>query len=191
MKKQLTIFLLSILGLIITTGVIIDRKHKQINDLKHEVDQKEDEISDLKKEKEELDSKVSDLEDEIASLEKKSEESDYTSQQNYPYSNLSVNPGSSYTFQNRSYPIANGAGATVVYRKSGCDYFILENSQGYIVGEWMGGHDPDEGEVLYGSFNSFGTKTFSNSSNSESSLWIEDYWLSKEDALEKINDECN
>ena len=41
-------------------------------------------------------------------------------------------------------------GATVVYRKSGCSYFILQSSQRYIVAEWFGGRDPDIGEVLLG-----------------------------------------
>jgi hypothetical protein len=55
----------------------------------------------------------------------------------------------------------------------------------------MGGHDPDEGETLFGNFNSYGTKSFVNSNDTESRLWIEDFWLSKDDAYEKISDECN
>jgi hypothetical protein len=40
--------------------------------------------------------------------------------------------------------------------------------------------------------NSYGTKEFYNlSRNSKTKLWIDDYMLSKDRALEKINDKCN
>jgi len=82
--------------------------------------------------------------------------------------------------------------ATVVYRKSGCDYFILENNMGYIIAEWMGGNDPDKGDRIAGKFDSFGTEEFYNTSmGSTTNLWIDDYMLSKDDALEKIADKCN
>ena len=85
---------------------------------------------------------------------------------------------------------SNGV-ATVVYRKPSCDYFILENSSGYIVAEWFGGNDPDLNDRITGSFNSFGFKDLYNQTrDTECRFWIDDYMLSKESALEKINEEC-
>lgn len=81
--------------------------------------------------------------------------------------------------------------AVVVYKQRGCDYMILENSSGYIIAQWMGDNDPDKGDNIAGTFNSFGTKKFYNlSSNSECRLWIDDYMLSKDRALEKIKEKC-
>ncbi|MCF8450199.1 MAG: hypothetical protein K9G49_10055 [Taibaiella sp.] len=81
--------------------------------------------------------------------------------------------------------------ATVVYRVRGCDYFILENNMGYIIAEWFGGNDPDVGDNISGDFHSFGTKDYYNQSKSTGTrLWLDDYMLSKESALEKIKDHC-
>jgi hypothetical protein len=178
MKTSILILAVVVLALIVALPLTITKKNKQISHLQYELSEKENEIQQLKSEKEELTTKISDLEEENSSLERKSEMA--TGYQS------NVSP---------SYPIASAtvpsvAGATVVYRRSGCDYFILESMKGYIVAEWMGGHDPDEGETLFGNFNSYGTKTYFNGTNTESRLWIEDYWLSKEDAFEKVNEEC-
>lgn len=80
--------------------------------------------------------------------------------------------------------------ATVVFKAENCDYFILENNSGFIVAEWMGGYDPSVGEVLTGNFHSFGTDDFYGQ-NRESRLWIDDYLLSKESAIEKLREQCN
>ena len=81
--------------------------------------------------------------------------------------------------------------ATVVFRHDGCDYMILENNSGYIVAEWMGGNDPDLGDRVAGVFNSYGTKDFYNMRrHSKSRLWIDDYMLSKNSAMDKISDHC-
>lgn len=106
---------------------------------------------------------------------------------------------SSYSYPS-SLPILHGRGtgtgangvAVAVYRPASCDYFILENSSGYIVAEWMGGNDPDAGDKITGDFNSFGTHDFYNQTkDSESNLWIDDYMLSKDEVTEKLKDECN
>jgi hypothetical protein len=56
----------------------------------------------------------------------------------------------------------------------------------------MGGNDPDLGDKVSGNFNSFGTKDFYNQSRDrDCRLWIDDYMLSKESALEKIREKCN
>lgn len=80
----------------------------------------------------------------------------------------------------------------VVYRVSGCDYFIVETYSGYAVLEWYGGSDPDKGDNLAGSFESYGMKTiFNTDRDTELRVWVEDYYLSKTSALEKLMDKCD
>lgn len=82
--------------------------------------------------------------------------------------------------------IVFAAKGEVVYKKDGCDYFIVETNMGYAILEWYGGNDPDVGDVLVGDFESYGTKDIYNvTTEAELQVWVEDYWLSKEDALEK------
>ena len=146
------------------------------------IESQEKEIADLHERNEQLEKKVADLVDICNRLNKlKASASGYS----FPFPNQ--------VFHGSGSSIGTGNGvAVVVYRRSSCDYFILENSSGYIVAEWMGGNDPDEGDKFTGDFNSFGTHDFYNQTkDSESNLWIDDYMLSKEDALDKIKEECN
>ena len=80
----------------------------------------------------------------------------------------------------------------VVRRISGCDYFIVQTRTDYSVLEWFGGHDPDKDDVLIGNFNSSGFHTFlyANDDDKTSRLYVEDYGLTKSDAMEKLLDEC-
>lgn len=81
---------------------------------------------------------------------------------------------------------------TIVYKESGCDYFIVENDEGYILAEWMGGNDPDVDDIIAGDFNSYGMKDFYNlNAESGTRLWIDDYMLSKSSAMEDYFDKCN
>jgi hypothetical protein len=80
----------------------------------------------------------------------------------------------------------------VVYKKSGCDYFIVETNMGYALLEWYGGNDPDEGDIVVGNFESYGFKDIYNlTANSILRVWVEDYWLSKEEALEQYFEHCD
>ena len=80
----------------------------------------------------------------------------------------------------------------VTKRVSGCDYFIIDAPSGYVVAEWYGGHDPYLSEKVVGAFNSFGFMTFFYGSESvEGRVYIEDYGLDEDDALEKLSEQCN
>lgn len=140
------------------------------------------EIADLQDRNEQLEKKVAELVDISNRLNQLKASAS-------GYSFFSPRPA----FHGSDYSVTTGNGvAVVVYRGSSCDYFILENSSGYIVAEWMGGNDPDDGDKLTGDFNSFGTHDFYNQTkDAESNLWIDDFMLSKEDALDKIKEECN
>jgi hypothetical protein len=157
-------------------------QQETISSLEGKTESQEKEIADLQDRNEQLEKKVTDLVDISNHLNQLK-----ASVSGYSFSS----PGPA--FHGRGSPVTTGNGvAVVVYRRSSCDYFILENSSGYVVAEWMGGNDPDEGDKLTGDFNSFGTHDFYNQTKeSESNLWIDDYMLSKEDALDKIKEECN
>lgn len=79
---------------------------------------------------------------------------------------------------------------TVVRRISGCDYFMVETGTAFAVLEWYGGHDPDKDDRLVGDM-SYGMKTFAYiNRDSTVKVWVEEYGLSKEDALDKLVEKC-
>ena len=87
---------------------------------------------------------------------------------------------------------ALGAQGAVVLRVSGCDYYVVETNMGYAILEWFGGNDPSTGDVLVGDYESYGMKDIHNLTvDSESRVWVEDYFLSKNRALEKLQDKCD
>ena len=86
---------------------------------------------------------------------------------------------------------ALGAEGPVVYKKSGCDYFIVETPTGFCLLEWFGGSDPDIGDVLVGEFESYGMKTIHNATKGQAfKVWVEDFQLSKTRAIEKYSEKC-
>ncbi len=83
----------------------------------------------------------------------------------------------------------------VTHRISGCDYFIVYGSKSrYSVVEWFGGHDPDKGDTLVGRFDRYGMRTvlFGDGDDADETtrVYVEDYALSKEDALDKLLEKC-
>ena len=86
---------------------------------------------------------------------------------------------------------ATAATGTVVYRQSGCDYFVVHTANGYDLLEWYGGWEPDKGDVLVGSFEEYGMHDiYDSTADDEVTVWVEEYWLSREDALEELVEKC-
>lgn len=82
--------------------------------------------------------------------------------------------------------------AQVTHKKSSCDWFLAESTSGYILMEWYGGNDPDEGDMLAGALHSYGFKDIYNvTSDAEMRVYIEDFMLAKDDALEQMLERCN
>jgi hypothetical protein len=87
---------------------------------------------------------------------------------------------------------ANAEAGHITKTVSGCDYFIIDAPSGYVVAEWYGGHDPHEGEGVVGAFNSYGFLTFFyGSEKTEGRVYIEDYGLDEDEAMEKLSEQCN
>ena len=92
----------------------------------------------------------------------------------------------------RSIIAAHAETGTVVKRVSGCDYFLINTASGLTVAEWYGGYDPREGDRVAGSFNGYGFKTlFYGPRAIEGRVWIEDYSLDRDEALEKLSEQCS
>jgi hypothetical protein len=88
-------------------------------------------------------------------------------------------------------PMAFAETGEIVKRISGCDYYLVDSPSGYSVLEWMGGHDPDRGDIIIGNFHSYGMRTFFvNDADTETRAWVEDYGLSRDHGMEKLIDLC-
>lgn len=86
---------------------------------------------------------------------------------------------------------ALGARGAVTHKQGGCDYFVVATPAGYDLLEWYGGHDADKGDVLVGKFENYGMQDIYDETADENlRVWVEDYDLSKEDALEKLVEHC-
>jgi hypothetical protein len=87
---------------------------------------------------------------------------------------------------------ARAENGVVALRVSGCDYYLIATSGGFVLAEWYGGFDPSRGDRVVGSFNTYGFKTvFFGPSMREGRVYIEDYWLDRESALEQLSEICN
>ena len=88
--------------------------------------------------------------------------------------------------------MAVAAEGVVVLKKSGCDYFLVETEAGFALLEWFGGYDPDVGDVIVGQIESYGSyDVYDLSTDDELTVWVEDYWLSKSEAIRKYYEECD
>lgn len=87
-------------------------------------------------------------------------------------------------------PLRAGADITVVLRVRGCDYFLANGRQGYYLLEWYGGHDPDQGDGILNELATYGFKDVLYSSGQNGRVYVDDYWLSKDSALEKLRNKC-
>lgn len=81
--------------------------------------------------------------------------------------------------------------ATVTHRLASCDWFLAESDEGFIVLEWYGGNEPEEGDVLFGDFSVYGfADVYNVTAESEVYLWLDDYMLDEEAALQQLVDDC-
>lgn len=79
---------------------------------------------------------------------------------------------------------------TVVLRVRGCDYFIADGPRGLYLLQHYGGYDPERGDGIHGEIRSYGFTTVIYSNGSDGRLYVDDYLLSRDSALEKIKDKC-
>jgi hypothetical protein len=88
-------------------------------------------------------------------------------------------------------PSPKAARGKVSRRISGCDYFIVATKTAYDVLEWFGGRDPDKGDIPIEGFESYGFHDiYDETADEDLQVWTEDYDLIREDALEKLTEQC-
>jgi hypothetical protein len=87
---------------------------------------------------------------------------------------------------------ARAENGIVALRASGCDYYLIYTNSGYVLAEWYGGHDPYKGEQVAGALSSYGMKTaFFGAGAIEGRVYMEEYWLGEDDAVEQLSEQCN
>ena len=81
----------------------------------------------------------------------------------------------------------------VIWEGIGCDYYIIETMQWYVLVEWYSG-SLNEGDRVSGDLHSYNFIDIKNISkdNSNVRVWVEDYWSSKDDCFDwlKENKKC-
>jgi hypothetical protein len=81
---------------------------------------------------------------------------------------------------------------TVIFRVSGCDYFVADGPRGLYILEWYGGYDPSEGDTLVGYERGYGMQTVTYLRNGrEGRIWAEDYLLSFDSAATILSEKCS
>ena len=84
------------------------------------------------------------------------------------------------------------AKGTVVTTIRGCDYYVVSSPLGYAILEWYGGVVPTKGDTIVGDFESYGLKdVYDVTKDAETTVWVEDFFLSSGRAVEKILDKCD
>jgi hypothetical protein len=101
--------------------------------------------------------------------------------------------GSSNSKKNNSLPNATSYPVKVILKPNGCrDYFLADGDAGgiYLL-EWYGGYDPSKGDSIVGVLNGYGFKdVFYPESGSSGRIYVDDYMLSRDRAIEKLKEKC-
>lgn len=84
----------------------------------------------------------------------------------------------------------SAAPITIVLRVRSCDYFIADGPRGHYLLEWYGGYDPDRGDGIFGELDGYGFKDVLYTGGRDGRVYVDDYLLSKDRALEKLSEKC-
>jgi hypothetical protein len=79
---------------------------------------------------------------------------------------------------------------TVVLRVRGCSHFIADGPSGLYILEWHGGYDPDRGDGIFGNISGYGFRDVLYTGGRDGRVYVDDYLLGKDRALEKILEKC-
>ena len=82
-------------------------------------------------------------------------------------------------------------GYVVLEDTPSCDYFVVETGSGYVLLEWYGGIvSVLDGDKVIGDLHSYGMKTIYVEGRGEMRVWIEDYLMDEEAALDYFYTNC-
>ena len=80
----------------------------------------------------------------------------------------------------------------VVKTISGCDYFLVETENGYSLLETVGADTPDKDDEVVGTLNEYGScDIYDITTDSEISVYVDDFYLTEEDALDQLVENCD
>jgi len=83
------------------------------------------------------------------------------------------------------------AKGTVKYTSGSCSWYLVGTPSGFALLQWYGGNMPSRNDVIVGDYESFGMKKLYNlSKDSETSAWVDNFWLSRDRAIEKFYEKC-
>lgn len=78
----------------------------------------------------------------------------------------------------------------VVHRVRGCDYFLADGPRGLYLLQHYGGYDPSRGDGIYGEIRSYGFISVIYGNGSEGRLYVDDFMLGQDRAVEKLREKC-
>ncbi len=85
----------------------------------------------------------------------------------------------------------HAAKAVVVFKEPACKHFVAQGPDGFYLLEYQGGYDPDKGDFIVGSFNSYGFKqAFYPDKEQDGKVYVNGFKMSRDDALQGYFDHC-
>jgi len=77
------------------------------------------------------------------------------------------------------------ASGVVLFNPASCGFFLVETDSGFALMTSKSADDPDEGDILAGEFELRGVARVVNlTTDRQFEVWVEDYWLSEDDAID-------
>jgi hypothetical protein len=106
---------------------------------------------------------------------------------------INIVPVGSSRSKNNSNVTPTNYPVKVILKPSGCrDYFLADGDSGgiYLL-EWYGGNDPSKGDSIVGELKSYGLKdVFYPDSGGSGRVYVDDFMLSRDRAIEKLREKC-
>ena len=88
--------------------------------------------------------------------------------------------------------MAVAAKGMVTHDPQGCSHFLVETAMGYALLDRYGGNDPSKGDTIVGEFETYGMKNIFNiTADEELTVWVEDFLMARERAIEKLYEKCS
>ena len=79
----------------------------------------------------------------------------------------------------------------VVKYVSGCSYYVVKTQIGFVILNWYGGKNPEEGDKIVGDLERYGLKSAQNVTKDENMrIFVEKHGISEDEAMERIEKEC-
>lgn len=86
---------------------------------------------------------------------------------------------------------SHAAKAVVVFKEPTCKHFVAQGPDGFYLLEYQGGYDPDKGDFIVGSFNSYGFKqAYYPDREQDGKVYVNGFKMSQDSAFQGYFDHC-